>query len=49
MKRLGIIVHHERVGKVSDALQKNDIGGLILYDIKGRGRSRYPAERVGTV
>jgi len=45
MKRLDIIVRHDRVGKVSDALHKNDIGGLTFYDIKGRGRSRYPSEQ----
>jgi nitrogen regulatory protein P-II 1 len=48
MKRLDIIVHHDRVGKVSDALHKNDIGGLTFYDIKGRGRSKYEPEHVGT-
>ncbi|HYZ49314.1 MAG TPA: P-II family nitrogen regulator [Nitrososphaeraceae archaeon] len=48
MKRLDIIVHHDRIGKVSDCLRKNDIGGLTFYDIKGRGRSKYEPEHVGT-
>jgi nitrogen regulatory protein P-II 1 len=48
MKRLDIIVHREQIGKVSDALHKNDIGGLTFYEIKGRGRSKYEPEHVGT-
>ena len=48
MKKLDIIVHHERVSKVSNALRKNDVGGLTFYNIKGRGRSKYEAEHVGT-
>jgi nitrogen regulatory protein P-II 1 len=48
MKRLDIIVHHDRIGKVSDCLHKNDIGGLTFYEIKGRGRSKYAPEHVGT-
>jgi nitrogen regulatory protein P-II 1 len=48
MKRLDIIVHHEQVGKVSDSLRKNDVGGLTFYDIRGRGRSKYEPEHVGT-
>ena len=48
MKKLDIIVYHERVGKVSNSLRKNDVGGLTFYNIKGRGRSKYEAEHVGT-
>jgi nitrogen regulatory protein P-II 1 len=48
MKRLDIIVHHEQVGKVSDSLRKNDVGGMTFYEIKGRGRSKYEPEHVGT-
>ena len=48
MKKLDIIVHRERVGKVSDSLRKNDVGGLTFYNIKGRGRSKYEPEHVGT-
>jgi nitrogen regulatory protein P-II 1 len=48
MKKLDIIVHHERVSKVSNSLRKNDVGGLTFYNIKGRGRSKYEAEHVGT-
>jgi nitrogen regulatory protein P-II 1 len=48
MKRLDIIVRHEQVGKVSDSLRKNDVGGLTFYDIRGRGRSKYEPEHVGT-
>jgi nitrogen regulatory protein P-II 1 len=47
MKKLDIIVHHESVGKVSDSLRKNGVGGLTFYDIRGRGRSKYEPEHVG--
>ena len=48
MKRLEIIVRHEQVGKVSDSLRKNQVGGLTFYDVKGRGHSKYEPEHVGT-
>jgi nitrogen regulatory protein P-II 1 len=48
MKRLDIIVRREQVGKVSDSLRKNDVGGLTFYDIRGRGCSKYEPEHVGT-
>ena len=48
MKRLDIIVHRDRTGEVSDSLRKNEVGGMTFYDIKGRGRSKYEPEHVGT-
>ncbi len=48
MKRLDVIIHHEQVGKVSDSLRKNDVGGLPFCEIRGRGRSKYAPEHVGT-
>jgi nitrogen regulatory protein P-II 1 len=48
MKKLDVIVHIERVGEVSDSLRKNDVDGLTFYHIRGRGRSKYAPERVGT-
>ena len=48
MKRLDIIVRHEHVGKVSNSLHKNEVGGITFYDIKGRGRSKYEPQHVGT-
>jgi nitrogen regulatory protein P-II 1 len=48
MKRLDITVRHEQVGKVSDCLRKNEVGGLTFYDVKGRGHSKYEPEHVGT-
>jgi nitrogen regulatory protein P-II 1 len=48
MKRLDIIVRHEKVAKVSDSLHKNEVGGMTFYEIKGRGRSKYEPEHVGT-
>ena len=34
MKRLDILVHHDRIGKVSDCLHENDIGGLTFMTSK---------------
>lgn len=40
MKRLDIIIPHERLQEVNDILHKNKVGGMTFYDIKGRGRSK---------
>ena len=40
MKRLDFIVPHERVRDVSEILHKYKVGGLTMYDIKGRGRTK---------
>ena len=48
MKRLDIIVPHERVGEVNKLLHKHNVGGLTFYDIKGRGRSKNEPVYVGT-
>src|SRR5205823_11719606 len=48
MKRLDIIIPREHLGKVNDILHKNRVGGMTFYDIKGRGRSKYEPEYVGT-
>ncbi len=40
MKRLDIIIPHERVGELNELLHKHNVGGMTFYDIKGRGRSK---------
>ena len=47
MKRLGIIIPHERLQEVNDILHKNKVGGMTFYDIKGRGRSKREPVSVG--
>jgi nitrogen regulatory protein P-II 1 len=48
MKRLDIIVPHERVGEINDILHKHNVGGMTFYDVKGRGRSKNEPVYVGT-
>ena len=48
MKRLDIIIPHERVGEVNEVLHKHNVGGMTFYDIKGRGRSKNEPIYVGT-
>jgi nitrogen regulatory protein P-II 1 len=48
MKRLDIIVPHERVGEINDILHKHNVGGMTFYDVKGRGRSKNEPIYVGT-
>ena len=48
MKRLDIIVSQQHIEAVNDILHKNKVGGLTFYEIKGRGRSKYEPEHVGT-
>jgi nitrogen regulatory protein P-II 1 len=48
MKRLDIIVSQEHIEEVNDTLHKNKVGGMTFYEIKGRGRSKYEPEHVGT-
>lgn len=40
MKRLDLIIPHERLIEVNELLHKHKVGGLTFYDVKGRGRSR---------
>jgi nitrogen regulatory protein P-II 1 len=48
MKRLDIIIPHERVGELNELLHKHNVGGMTFYDIKGRGRSKNEPVYVGT-
>jgi nitrogen regulatory protein P-II 1 len=40
MKRLDIIIPHERLVEVNELLHKHKVGGLTFYDVKGRGQSK---------
>ena len=33
MKRLDIIIPHERVGELNEVLHKHNVGGITFYDI----------------
>ena len=47
MKRLDIVIPHERLSEVNDILHKNKVGGITFYDIKGRGRAKQEPVAVG--
>ena len=45
MKQLDIIIPHERLPEVNNILYNHKVGGMLYYDIKGRGRvKREPIE-----
>ena len=45
MKQLEIVVPHERLSDVNRILYNHKVGGMMYYDIKGRGRvERKPTE-----
>jgi nitrogen regulatory protein P-II 1 len=45
MKQLDIIVPHERLSDVNQILYNHKVGGMMYYDVKGRGRVvRQPRE-----
>jgi nitrogen regulatory protein P-II 1 len=41
MKKLDVIIAHERISEVNDILHQHKVGGMTFYDIRGRGRSKY--------
>jgi nitrogen regulatory protein P-II 1 len=47
LKRLDVIVPHERVRDINEILHKHKVGGLTMYDIKGRGRTKQEPLSVG--
>jgi nitrogen regulatory protein P-II 1 len=47
LKRIDLIVPHERLRDVNDLMHEHDVGGLTFYDIKGRGRTRQEPVAVG--
>lgn len=47
MKRIEVIVPHERLRDLDDLMREHDVGGLTFYDIKGRGRTKQEPVAVG--
>jgi nitrogen regulatory protein P-II 1 len=47
MKRLDLIIPHERLADVNEILHKHKVGGMTFYDIKGRGKAKYEPVAVG--
>lgn len=47
MKRIEIIIPHERLREANEILHNHKVGGLSFYDIKGRGRSKREPIAVG--
>ena len=41
MKRLDILIPHERLTDVNELLHKHKVGGMSFYEIKGRGRAPF--------
>jgi hypothetical protein len=48
MKRLDLKVPHERVREVNEILYNYKVGGMTMYDIKGRGRALQEPVVVGS-
>jgi nitrogen regulatory protein P-II 1 len=47
MKRLDMLIPHERLTEVNELLHKHKVGGMTFYDIKGRGRAKREPVSVG--
>jgi nitrogen regulatory protein P-II 1 len=47
MKRLDLIVPHERLAEINELLHKHKVGGMTFYDVKGRGRAKREPVSVG--
>jgi len=47
MKRLDLIIPHERLTEINELLHKHKVGGMTFYDIKGRGRAKREPVSVG--
>lgn len=39
MKQLDIVVPHKKLSRVNEILRHHKVGGLMFYEIKGRGRA----------
>ena len=48
MKRIDIIIPHDRLHDVNELLRNHKVGGLTFYDIKGRGRAKNEPVAIGT-
>jgi nitrogen regulatory protein P-II 1 len=40
VKQVDIVIPHERLDEVNKILYSHKVGGLMFYDIKGRGRAK---------
>jgi nitrogen regulatory protein P-II 1 len=47
MKRLDLIIPHERLTDINELLHRHKVGGITFYDIKGRGRANAEPVSVG--
>ncbi len=47
MKRIDLIIPHERLEEVNEILHKHKVGGMSFYDIKGRGKAKREPVAVG--
>src|SRR5919108_531086 len=47
MKKLDMVIPHERLLEVNELLHKHKVGGMTFYDIKGRGRAKREPVSVG--
>lgn len=47
MKRLDLIIPHERLTEVNELLHRHKVGGMTFYDVKGRGRAKKEPVAVG--
>jgi nitrogen regulatory protein P-II 1 len=47
MKRLDLIIPHERLNDINELLHRHKVGGMTFYDIKGRGRAKMEPVSVG--
>jgi nitrogen regulatory protein P-II 1 len=49
MKQIEVVVAHERLADANAILYKHNVGGMMFYDIKGRGRVKREATVVTDV
>jgi nitrogen regulatory protein P-II 1 len=47
MKRLDMVIPHERLSEINELLHRHKVGGMSFYDIKGRGRAKREPVSVG--
>lgn len=47
MKRIDLIIPHERLHEVNELLRKHQVGGLTVFDVKGRGRAKNEPIAIG--
>lgn len=47
MKKLDLIIPHERLTEINELLHRHKVGGMTFYEIKGRGRAKREPVSVG--